>query len=274
MSNKNILNLSLFIIVCALANLIYFSETKVTLLSPLSDVEIASINKITIQHNNAETIIEKQYNDEWIINKPTVIDANNFRINSILKLINAPVHSQYQLNEIDPGLIGLDNPTTTITFDKNIILFGIINPATGLRYVQFKNIIYTLEDVYFPLISSHFSTLVSLNLIPTDSKVIKLILINQTISQNDDGLWQSNISIAADNVAKTIDSWQTTQAFGIHEYLGRENLGDVFVYTDKQPAVISYQITDVDPWLIIARPELGLEYHLNLEAYDQLITPQ
>jgi len=134
--------------------------------------------------------------------------------------------------------------------------------------------VFTLEDVYFPLINSHFSTLVSLNLIPFNTKIIKLILVNQTISKNNNGLWQSNISITADNIARTIDSWQTTQAFGIHEYLKRDILGNVFVYTDKQQEPISYQITDVDPWLIIARPELGLEYHLNLEAYDQLITPQ
>jgi len=260
--------------VCALANFIYFSETEVTQLNPLSDLDITSIQKITIQHNNSITIIEKQNDDNWAINQPTEIGANNFRINSILKLINAPVHSQYALNEINLGQIGLENPVTSITFNDDIILFGEINPATGLRYVQLRNTIFTLEDVYFPLISSHFSTLVSLNLIPLDSKINKLILVNQTISKNINGLWQSNISTTADNIAKIIDDWQTTQAFGIHEYLERDVLGDVFVYTDSQHDPISYQITDVDPWLIIARPELGLEYHLNLEVYDQLITPQ
>ena len=134
--------------------------------------------------------------------------------------------------------------------------------------------IHTLEDVYFPLLSSHFSTLVSLNLLPNNSKVTKLILINQTIAKNDKGLWQSNITINADNVAKAIDYWQTSQAFGVHELIERESLGDVFVYTDQSQQAISYQITDTDPWLIIARPELGLEYHLDIESYDQLITPQ
>jgi len=274
MSRKNILNLFLFIIVFALANFIYFSETKVTQLSPLSDLNITSIKKITIQHNDSRTIIKKQKNDNWVINQPIEINANNFRINSILKLVNAPVHNQYAPNEINRSHIGLENPATSIIFNNDSIIFGTINPATGLRYVQYNNTIFTLEDVYFPLISSHFSTLVSLDLIPPGSKVQKLILVNQTINKNNNGLWQSNISITADNIAKIIDDWQTTQAFGIHEYLERDVLGDVFVYTDNQQNPISYQITDVDPWLIIARPELGLEYHLNLEAYDQLITPQ
>ncbi len=54
----------------------------------------------------------------------------------------------------------------------------------------------------------------------------------------------------------------------------REVLGEVFVYIGNQQQPINYLITDTDPWLILARPEIGLEYHLDIEAYDNLITPQ
>ena len=274
MQKKIILNLFLLIIVCALANVIYFSETKNNKLEPLSTLDATSINEITIKHNAYTTVINKHHRNHWIISHPVKVDANEFRINAILKLINAPIHSQYSPDDIDVSTIGLDTPSTSISFNNHNILFGTINPATGLRYVQFNNIIYTLEDVYYPLISSHFGTLVSLNLLPFDSKVKKLILVNQTIARNDNGLWQSNITINADNIAKAIDDWQTKQAFGVHEYIERNTLGDVFIYTDTSLEPISYQITDIDPWLIIARPGLGLEYHLDIEAYDQLITPQ
>jgi len=53
----------------------------------------------------------------------------------------------------------------------------------------------------------------------------------------------------------------------------RKSLGDVFIYLKDQP-IINYVITDTDPWLILARPELDLEYHLDIEAYKNLITPQ
>jgi len=274
MQKKTILNLFLLIIFFGLANIIYFSETKDNKLQLLSNLDITSLEKITIKHNTYTTAINKQTDNHWVINKPVIVDANEFRINSILKLINAPVHSQYPLDAIDASAIGLETPSTSITFNNHTIFFGKINPATGLRYVQFNDMIYTLEDVYYPLISSHFGTLVSLNLLPFNSKVQKLILINQTIAKNDNGLWQSNITIDADNIAKAIDSWQTRQAFGVHEYIERKVLGDVFIYTKELLEPISYQITDVEPWLIIARPELGLEYHLDIEAFDQLISPR
>ena len=274
MSKKIVLNLFLLIVFFGLANIIYFSETKDNKLQRLSNLDITSIDKIKIKHNTYTTAINKQTANHWVIYKPVIVDANEFRINSILKLINAPVHSQYPSSAIDAAAIGLDTPSTSITFNNHTIFFGTVNPATGLRYVQFNDMIYTLEDVYYPLISSHFGTLASLNLLSFNSKIQKLILMNQTIDKNNNGLWQSNITITADNIAKTIDSWQTIQAFGVHEYIERKALGDVFIYTEKSLEPISYQITDTEPWLIIARPELGLEYHLNIEAYDQLISPR
>jgi len=273
MLKNNILNLVLFIFVIVLASIIYFSEEKNTELNKLSTTAIADIHAITIQHNQNTTQLVKQADGYWQITQPVSIAANDFRVNSILKLINAPVHNQYSSAEIDLKKIGLDTPDTTIKFNAEEIAFGITNPATNLRYVKKGEHIYTIEDVYYPLLSSTFGTLVSLNLLPANSKITKLILINQTISKDENNHWQSNIDISADNINKAIEDWQGAQAFGVHTYMQRDSLGEVFIYLKNQEP-ISFIITDTDPWLIIARPELGLEYHLDIKAYDQLLTPQ
>ncbi len=273
MSKLHLLNLILFVIVISLASLIYFSEVADTQLPLLTDTSPDAISLIEIQHNKNTTSINKLSDTQWQITQPVSLAANNFRISSILKLLQAPVHTQYDLSEIDPDKIGLENPNMLIQFDDITIAFGIINTATNLRYIRSGNSIYTIEDVYYPLLSSNFSSLVSLNLLPVNSKIEKLILLNQTIAKDEKELWQSNIEISADNIIKTINHWQHNQAFGIHEYLKRNEHGEVFIYIKDQPQAIRYIITDTDPWLILARPELGLEYHLNIEAYDQLISP-
>ncbi len=272
MLKKNILNLVLLIFVVALASIIYFSEEKSTELNKLSS-NVADINDIIIQHNQNTTRLIKQSDGHWQITQPVSIAANDFRVGSILKLLNAPVHKQYSTDEIDLKKIGLDKPNTTIKFNNEEITFGITNPATNLRYVKKGDTIYTIEDVYYPLLSSSFTALVSLNLLPANSEITKLILSNQTIRKNEKGLWQSNIDISADNINKAIEDWQSTQAFGVHSYMQRKSLGEVFIYLKDQDA-ISFVITDTDPWLILARPELGLEYHLDIEAYNNLISPQ
>ena len=274
MYKNNILNLVLFIVVISLASIIYFSEEVSTELDRLSSIDTDAIARISIMHNKNVTDIVKDEHDLWQITQPIDIAANDFRINSVLELINAPVHNKYSVTEINLANIGLDKPVTTIKLNDMAISFGIVNPATELRYIRLADTVYTIEDVYYPLLSSNFSTLVSLNLLPRNSKIEKLILINQTISRGENGFWQSNIAISADNINKTIDHWQNDQAFGVHSYLERKQLGEVFVYLEGQQQPVSFIITDIDPWLVLARPEIGLEYHLDIGAYDNLIVPQ
>jgi len=274
MYKNTILNLVLFIIVISLASVIYFSEETSTELDRLSTINVDEITSINIQHNQNNTVITKQQDGHWQISLPVNLAANDFRINSVLELVNAPVHNKYSIDEIELKNIGLDRPVTTIKLNELSIAFGIINPATRLRYIRLDDYVYTIEDVYYPLLSSHFGTLVSLNLIPKNSRVEKLILVNQTISRDDKGFWQSNIAISADSINKTVDHWQNDQAFGVHSYLEREQLGEVFIYLQGQQHPVSFIITDTDPWLILARPEISLEYHLDIKAYDTLIVPQ
>lgn len=275
MNKNNLLNLVLFLVVIALASIIYFIEEESTELEKISNSNITGISTIKIQHNQNTTTIIKSPSTHWKITEPVAVDANDFRINSILKLLNAPVHNQYSLDEINTSDTGLAKPLTSIQFNNHTIEFGIINPATNLRYIKFNNTVYTIEDVYYPLLSSHFGTLVSLNLLPADSKIEKLVLANQTIAKDGSGLWQSNSKMSADNINRTLDHWRNDQAFGVHQYMQRkEDLGEVFVYIEGQQQPLTYVITDTDPWLILARPEIGLEYHLDIEAYNNLITPQ
>ncbi len=275
MSKINILNLVLSIVVITLAIVIYYSsEEQDTLLERLTDIDVGSINSIHIQHNNNETILVKNSRQQWGITQPVSVSANDFRINSLLKLLNAPVHKQYSIDEINLSDTGLKDSSTKISFDEQNITFGINNTATSLRYVRLDNSVFTIEDVYYPFISSNFGTLVSLNLLPNDSHIEKLVIKNQTIDKNENDLWQSTIDITADNINKTIDHWNSIQAFGVHEYLQREELGKVFIYLAGTTIPVTYVITDTDPWLILARPELGLEYHLDVEAYSKLIEPK
>lgn len=275
MYKNNILNLVLFLVAISLASIIYFSEEQSTLLEQLTDTNLDSITTIKIQHNNNNTSIEKQQSGQWHITQPTAVPANDFRINSILKLLNAPIHNHYTLDEINLNDTGLAKPLTKIQLNNHIIEFGITNPATNLRYIKSSNTVYTIEDVYYPLLGSHFSTLVSLKLLPADRKIEKIILANQTIAKDQNGLWQSNSKISADNINKILDHWKNVQAFGVHEYIERKaGLRQVFIFIEGQQQPVTYMITDSDPWLILARPEIGLEYHLDIEAYNKLIAPQ
>lgn len=274
MSKKNLLNLALLVFVVLLAIVIFLSEEeKNTELKKLTDIDINDIKTINIRHNSNNTSIVRNTENQWQITQPINIAANNFRINTILGLLNAPVHNQYMLTQIDTRETGLDDSQTSIQFNQQMIEFGIINPVTNLRYVKLDNRVYTIEDVYYPLITSHFSTLVSLNLLPANCDIKKIVLPQQTIYKDENGIWHSTIDSSADSIAETIQHWQHDQAFGVHQSMTRKELGNISVYLTGQEQPLSYSISDTQPWLIIARPEIGLEYHLDKEAYNNLISP-
>ena len=273
MTKFNILNLVLFVIVISLAFIIYYSEEEDTRLQLLTDIDLNHVNSIRIHHNKNSTSLIKHDDGHWWVTQPVSVAANDFRLGSILKLLNAPIHNQYPLSEVDTDKVGLADPATTVELDDTMIYFGIINPATNLRYIRLNQTVFTIEDVYYPLISANFSALVSLNLLAANDNIEKLVLINQTIDKDDGGLWRSNIKISADNIVRTIEYWQSKQAFGAHKYLQRDELGEVSIYIKDQAQPVNYIISDTDPWLILARPDIGLEYHLDIEAYEQLISP-
>ena len=283
MNSRNLLNLALLLVVATLAFIIYQAEEPDTELERISDIhfdnEVTDITTLVIEHNGRRTRLQKSTDNQWQITEPIHIAANNFRINSILKLADAPIHNSYPVSELDAARIGLgsskqNNNATSVSIGDETLRFGIISPVTNLRYIQIGETVYTIEDVYYPLLSSHFGTLVSLNLLPEHSTIEKLVLINQTISKDGSGRWQSNIDISADRIAAAVKDWKTLQAFGIHEYMQRDLQGEVYIYLEGKEEPLSFHITDTDPWLILARPELGLEYHFDIEAYDKLITPQ
>lgn len=273
MTKFNILNLVLFVIVISLAFVIYYSEEEDTRLQTLSDIDLNQVSSIRIHHNTNSTSLIKNEKGRWWITQPVSIAANDFRIDSILNLLNAPIHTQYPLSEVDIDSIGLTDATTTVEIDDSLIYFGIINPATNLRYIRLNQMVYTIEDVYYPLISANFGALVSLNLLAANDIIEKLVLPNQTIDKDDSGRWQSNVAISADTIVRTIEHWRSKQAFGVHEYLQRDALGEVSIYIKDQAQPVNYIISDTDPWLILARPDIGLEYHLDIDAYEQLISP-
>jgi len=273
MQSRLFVNLGLLLLVFALGYFVLTSENKdSTTPQILTDVKADSINTITIRHNNRVINIEKN-NAHWHITSPVDIAANDFRIGTILNLLNTVSHSEYAADSLDLEKYSLAPAKTSITFNKLQIDFGMINPINNYRYVKINNRVHLIDDHHYPLLSSQAGTLVSRTLLPADAKINKLVLPDQTLSLNSKEIWRSTKEISADAIIETLSNWKNTEAFGVHDYNERESLGAIEVYLDNVYEPIRFFITDVDPWLVIARPDIKLEYHFNLEFYDALLRP-
>ncbi|MFC1588760.1 DUF4340 domain-containing protein [Pseudomonadota bacterium] len=265
-------NLFLLLLAIALGTFLFVDEIDQNGTGKLSHISADSINQISIHHKQRDVIIEK-HDQQWRLIEPIEIHANQFRIKTLLNILNTNSYVQYETEKLDLDKYGLDKANTYIQFNDTRIDFGITNPINSYRYVKINNTLHLTDDHFYPLLSSQTGTLIARELLPAGAKVNKLILPEHTFMRDDNGLWKSDKDISSDAIVELIHQWKHKQAFSVHDYMERESLGEIQVYLENRPTPINYSITDSEPWLIIARPDIKLEYHFNIEDYDALLRP-
>ncbi len=273
MQSRLLLNIMLLALTIALTMIVYNSADKdADKVTQLTTLAPDAVHDIQIRHNQHETVLHKQ-DGGWEMMQPINIKANDFRIDTLLKLLTATSQADYSIDGLDLSKYGLDQLATSIRFNETEIAFGISNPVNGLRYVRVGERMHLIDDSFYPLLSSQTGALVARELLPREADISKLVLPEMTLSRDPDGTWRSDGNTGTDAISETLNNWKHVQAFGVHNYMQRETLAQIEVYLGNQSEPLRFVVTDTDPWLIIARPNLDLEYHFKLEDYDGLLRP-
>jgi hypothetical protein len=172
------------------------------------------------------------------------------------------------VDELDLADYGLEPPRARIQFNQQQIAFGKTSPLNNKRYLLHNNKISLHADETYPLVSAQPASLVDLHLL-NRTGIVSLSGPQLQLYQTDAGRWQSNKNLAADQIQTVLQHWENAQAFAVHTYMPRKQLGKITIKFAQQ--AIEFEITDVDPWLILARPELGIEYHLDAALKNRLL---
>jgi len=275
MKSRSLLNIALFLVVVLLAVYIYDTDKKEQASSKseqLTQLSAESVTQINIKHNQRHIELRRE-DDHWRMLQPINVTANSFRIDTLLKMLSTVSHAEYSTADLALDKYGISDASTSISFNDLTIDFGIVNPINNYRYVRINDTVHLIDDHFYPLLSSQTGTLVARELIAGDAIIDKLVLPQQTLYRDENNLWHSSDNTDPDAINETLHHWQNSQAFGVHNYMQRESLADISVYLAGDSKPVRFYVTDTDPWLIIARPDLDIEYHFNLEYYDRLLKP-
>lgn len=279
MQSRLLLNIGLLALVVILG-LVIFNLRDDSDEYRLSSLNPDDITAVEIAHRERYVVLKKT-NGQWQMTRPIQIAANNFRVGSLLSLINTTTHASYDVDSLDLSKFKLDQPRTILRVSdgSNEIQFefGASNPVNRLRYVRVGERMHLIDDHFYPLVASQLGTLVSLDLLPGIEQITALSLPEAKLLYRNNS-WQvlpETLPLSADDINELIDNWQHAQAFGVHDYLQRKQLGKVEITATAEgtDSIIRFEITDTEPWLILARPELGIEYHIQAEHYDRLMRP-
>ena len=278
MNQRIWLNLFMLALVVVLAGLIFLSDEESV--PSLTGLDKQSIVSMDIRHRDRHIVLQRR-EDGWQMTRPVDIAANDFRVDSVLNLIDATPAASYDIDTIELADFQLDAPRTSIRFSDGVsemlLEFGAANPINRMRYVRVADRMFLIEDHLYPLVSSQTGTLISQQLLPDSAQIIELEIPGFRFSK-EGSTWQvtpEDAGFDSDVIAGLMDDWVRAQSFGVHDLVDRDSLGDVRIRyrlagTETTRAL---SVTDIDPWLILAVPAQGIEYHLDISLYDRLFNP-
>ncbi len=274
MQPKSLLNISLLLILALLLTITFWpgeepAPAKATTVA--GSLDNASINTITVTRRGYPGIVLHKKEQQWALQQPA-LPVKSHLISEILALLESESLISYPLDEIKPGQIGLKNPFLCIKYQQQSACFGERNPLNQLRYLQFGDKVHMIYDTLSHQLSGEAHDYVSLKLLPDDAQVTALTLEDDLVLKKSGGIWHLTPqpeNHSADQLQQLISNWQQAQALMVAPYQTIDSEATLQVTLENQGTIL-FELISSDPELILARPELGIQYHLSEGSLGRL----
>lgn len=265
MSQRFLINLALLVCVVGLAIFLttendrIIEEQNVT----LTDVDPESIHVIHIERQGLDDVFFQKQNNHWMMQSPFNLPANNSRIKVMLKLLQAHSYDHFSAadNDLTPFMLAV--PAVSIVLNDTRIAFGDTNPLEEkLRYVLIKDTVHIINDSLFHQLQASATFFLDAKLIPPDTTIKSIHLPELSIENTGNG----KVSGAHHQV---INAWHKVGAISVRKYEEIEPIDNITLEltTGEQ---IEFIITSDRPNLVLARPDIGVQYHISNTVSDEL----
>lgn len=270
MQSRNLLNLVLLGILAVLLTVVFWTSEEPpqsSMTTVATAVDLATIKQITIERQGYPPIPLHKKKGQWWLQNPH-LPAKASLVDQILKLLESESRAHYPADSLKPENIGLSPPSLCISFDELRACFGERTPLDQLRYLQLGEQVYLIYDTLSHQLSGEPHDYLSLQLLPEMQAITALSLADLQL-QKVNGRWQRPDDYSADQVQQFIEHWQNARALVVAPYQGGQG-EDVIKITLDGEAHIEFTQLSSEPELIFARPELGIQYHLNEGSLSRL----
>ncbi len=276
MTTRGLLNLLLLLGVAALAAVAIYQPgiaptpppVKITALTP------QQISRIHIERPGKDAITLQKLDGHWRITEPQQLPADDGHVNSLLRLVQETSQARFPAKPEDLHKYKLDKPAVRLTLNDQVFAFGDIDPINGRRYVQIGNTVHLTTDMYFYQLDADMPSFVSTHLLPDKASINALTLPDIALTHDAQGHWQvkpDKPGLSADAIQTLIDAWHNTTALWVKKYVKGNAQGSITVQLKDPAQELHFDIMARQPELILARPDLGLQYHLSAESAKALL---
>lgn len=209
---------------------------------------------------------------QWHIESPIKWPANNITVERVLSIVKTGIESSFPADEIDLATLGLQLPKAILTLDDTRFAFGTTSNIGGRRYVMTGSTIYLIADIHLHFFNQGFPGLIDRRLLPRSLALQNLRLGKLKLSKSDKGGWQNHgEAISHDQLNSLIANWQTLEASSIKPYLKSTMPEQKIIAGLADGSKLEFYLMSVSPEIVIARADLGLQYHFAESQYDGLL---
>jgi len=233
----------------------------------------ADIRPVGIQTADASLGLRRDAQG-WLIEAPIRWPANSINIERLLSIVNSETDSRLPADEINLAKLGLQFPEAVLTFNDTQLLFGATNNIGERRYLMTGSTVFLLPDIHLLLFSQGLAGIVDRRLLPPRYRLNKLKLSEFDISRNADDSWQviGEEGFESDQISSLLNNWQQLDASKIKPFDTGEMPRQKLVASLADGSSYEFFVMSIDPEIVIANPQTGLQYHFPANLYYQLIS--
>jgi hypothetical protein len=230
----------------------------------------------TIRLLSGEQRLELQRDaDSWQITHPVRWPAQASNVERLLSILRLEASKVADAADIDRAALGLQPPAASWRLNDTQLLFGAVNNIGERRYLLVDGRLYLLPDVHLAFSGQGLAGMVDRRLVPHRAGIasLKLPAGEATRDAEQAWRWSSDPRVTAYQAQQLVDNWRSLSANGIRAFRLDAAPGEVIEVRLEDGTEIDFLLQSSAPEIVIANPQIGLQYHFRRDYYDQLIAP-
>jgi hypothetical protein len=275
LSQRLLINLLLIVLIGGLVYASFHFDAKDAAKKKptISELSPDDVQSIEIQAGDLRLRLKRGI-EGWDLESPINWPANDTIVGRLLSILNFETSALADAADVDLAQLGLQQPQTSIRFNDTLLQFGTTNNIGERRYVMQGTTIYLIPDVHLAFITEGLSSLVDRRLLPRRAEITSLQLPDLEIRLDENRRWRSNraVELSQARLVQLVENWQDLKATRISHF-DLELMPRQLIEIDLADGqALEFLLMSEDTEIVIAHPNIGLQYHFRSHYHNQLIS--
>lgn len=274
---RNRLNLALLAAVALLAALSYWKPgtQRPAPAVPMITLKAAEVRDIRIALPGQKPMELKLGDRGWQMTAPLAMPADQNLVRTLLDYLDAESETRFPAAGTDLANYGLDKPKVRLWLNGVGYAFGELQPVNHLQYVLAGDSIHLVNGALFYRVAHDAYWWLDKRLLPAGTRLTALQLPRATLTLDKHGAWQlspGDASVSADDIQRLISAWQQALAISVAPMGKAPEQGEVSFSLAGAEQPLRFAILKDADFLVLARPDLELQYELDPSQRDTLLS--